>query len=72
MQDFTGVDEVATFKDMDKESFTRSITVAAQRALIRDKESKDASTVSVEASPASSRMSESGQSGSQVSKICFP
>ena len=51
VQDFTRVDEVPTFKDMDKESFTRAIAVAAQRALIREKESKDASAVSAEASP---------------------
>ena len=51
VQDFTGVDKVPTFKDLDKESFTRAITVAAQRALIWDKESKDASAVSAEASP---------------------
>ena len=51
VQYFTRVDEVPTFKDMDKESFTRAIAVAAQRDLIRDKESKDASTVSAEAPP---------------------
>ena len=51
VQDFTPVDEVSTFKDMDKESFTRVIAVASQRALIREKESKDASAVSAEASP---------------------
>ena len=50
MQVFTRVDEVPTFTELDKESFTRAITVSAQRALIRDKESKDTSTVSVEAS----------------------
>ena len=51
VQDFTRVDEVSTFKDLEKESFVRAIAVAAQRALIRDKESKDASLVSAEASP---------------------
>ena len=51
MQDFTCVDDVPTFKDLDKEPFTRSIAVAAQRVLIREKKSKDASAVSAEASP---------------------
>ena len=50
VQDFTRVDEVTRFNELDKESFTRAITVSAQRALIRDKESKDTSAVSVEAS----------------------
>ena len=51
VQDFTCVDEIPTFKDLDKEYFKRAIAVAAQRSLIRDKESKDASAVSEEASP---------------------
>ena len=36
VQEFNRVDEVPTFKELDKESFTRAIVVAAQRALIRD------------------------------------
>ena len=51
VQDFTRVDEVTTFKDLDKDSFTRAMSVASQRYLIRGKESKDASAVSAEASP---------------------
>ena len=51
LQDFTRVDKVPTFNKLDKESFTRAIAVAAQRDLIWDKESKDASAVSAEASP---------------------
>ena len=51
VQDFTRVDKVPTFNDMEKESFTRAIAVAAQRDLIWDKESKDVSVVSAEASP---------------------
>ena len=51
MQYFTRVEKVPTFKDLDKDSFVRSISVASQRDLIRDKELKDASAVSAEASP---------------------
>ena len=51
VQDFTCVDKVLMFNTLDKESFTRSIAVVAQRALIQDKELKDASAVSAEASP---------------------
>ena len=51
VQDFTRVDKVPTFKELDKESFTRAIAVLVHRELIWSKESKDASAVSAEASP---------------------
>ena len=38
-------------KTWTKESFTKAIAVVSQRALIQNKESKDASAVSAEASP---------------------
>ena len=40
VQDFTSVDKVPTFKELEKESSTKGIAVSAQRALIQDKESK--------------------------------
>ena len=51
VQEFIRVDKVPTFNELEKVSFMRAIAVASQRDLIRDKESKDASAVSAEASP---------------------
>ena len=43
VQYFIRVDEVPTFNTLENESFMRDITVASQRALIREKESKNVS-----------------------------
>ena len=51
VQKLTWVDKVPTCNELDKDSFMREIAVSDQRALIWDKESKDASAVSAEASP---------------------
>ena len=51
VQDFARVSEVPTFKGLTQESFKAAISIAAQRADIRKKEAKDASSVSSEASP---------------------
>ena len=51
VQDFARVSEVPTLEGLTQESFKAAISIAAQRADIRKKEAKDASSVSSEASP---------------------
>ena len=51
VQEFTRVDKVPTVKGLYKESFMRAIAVSSQRALIWDKELKNAIAVSAEVSP---------------------
>jgi hypothetical protein len=51
IQDFGRVSEVPTLEGLTQESFKTAISIAAQRADIRKKEAKDASSVSSEASP---------------------
>ena len=51
VQDFARVSEVPTLEGLTQESFKAAISIAAQRADIRKKEAKDASSVSSEALP---------------------
>jgi len=51
VQDFARVSEVPTLNGLTQESFKAAISIAAQRADIRKKEAKDASSVSSEALP---------------------
>jgi hypothetical protein len=51
VQDFARVSKVPTLEELTQESFKAAISRAAQRADIRKKEAKDASSVSSEASP---------------------
>ena len=46
VQDFSRVSEVPTLDGLTQESFKATISIAAQRADIRKKEAKDASSVS--------------------------
>jgi len=51
VQDFARVSQVPTLEGLTQESFKAAISIAAQRADIRKKETKDASSVSSEALP---------------------
>ena len=70
VQDFARVSKVPTLEGLTQDSFKAAISIAPQRADIRKKEAKDASSFSSEASPGKLKDNKKWQGGSRDLRTC--